>query len=111
LTPAEQKAGDGERSAPSAPAQKAALLRQAQPQPPFKYDGKLRDDIRPVTQGHRPFLRYRPIRQVQQFPQGVVVEKSASSLRHFAKLPVQIFHGIGGINDGPDLLGIFKEGR
>lgn len=80
-------------------------------QPVRKENLQLRVDNPPVPAAASPLLGDIDHRQIQHFQQAVIGRKDRLGFGHFSQLSVEIFDGIGGVNQGSYFLWVLDMGR
>ena len=74
-------------------------------QPAGVHDVQLRIDLPPVSNGHGPFFRQLPGRQIERLGQGHGVGKDRAATVQPAEAAVQALYGVGRVHDLPGSLG------
>ena len=79
-------------------------------QPAGEHDVQFRIDLSPVSNGHGPFFRQLPGRQVERLGQGHGVGKDRAATVQPAESAVQALYGVGRVHDLPGSLGELEHG-
>ena len=79
-------------------------------QPAGVHDVQLRIDLPPVSNGHGPFFRQLPGRQVERLEQTHGVGEDRAATVQPAEAAVQALYGVGGVHDLPGGLGELEHG-
>ena len=79
-------------------------------QPAGVHDVQLRIDLPPISNGHGPFFRQLPGRQIERLEQAHGVGKDRAATVQPAEAAVQALYGVGGVHDLPGGLGELEHG-
>ena len=79
-------------------------------QPAGIHDVQFRIDLSPVSNGHGPFFRQLPGRQVERLEQTHGVGEDRAATVQPAEAAVQALYGVGGVHDLPGGLGELEHG-